>query len=173
MLLNTAFHTFTYVFQCSLTRALSKLSKWLEVFMCISLKTWCAVSLHSCLTPCDPRTVARQGPLSVGILQARILECVALLSSRWSSWPRDRSRISCVSCIAGWFFTTEPLNTWGACLLRKDLTASCYHSVFIQFTHILNRPGLQSSVCGTHFDPSLRIFLLPLTCGCIPETEHG
>ena len=50
MLLNTAFHTFTYVFHCSLTRALSKLSKWLEEFMCISLKTWCACAITSFLS---------------------------------------------------------------------------------------------------------------------------
>ena len=40
-----------------------------------------------------------------GILQARILEWVAFLFSRGSSWPRDRTW---VCCIAGRFFTTEP-----------------------------------------------------------------
>jgi len=39
-----------------------------------------------------------------GVLQARILEWVAMPSSRGSSQPRDRT---CVSCIAGGFFTTE------------------------------------------------------------------
>jgi len=36
-----------------------------------------------------PWTEARQAPLSIGILQARILEWVALPSSRGSSQPRD------------------------------------------------------------------------------------
>ena len=40
-----------------------------------------------------------------GILQARILERVAISFSRGSSWPRDRT---CVSCIAGRFFTVWP-----------------------------------------------------------------
>ena len=40
-----------------------------------------------------------------GILQARILEWVAISSSRGSFQPRDQT---CVSCIAGEFFTTEP-----------------------------------------------------------------
>ena len=40
-----------------------------------------------------------------GILQARILEWVAMPSSRGSSWPRDQT---CISCIAAGFFTTEP-----------------------------------------------------------------
>ena len=43
-----------------------------------------------------------------GILQARILEWVAMPSSRGSSWPRDQTLISCISCIAGVFFTAEP-----------------------------------------------------------------
>ena len=34
-----------------------------------------------CLTLCDPWTIAHQAPLSTGILQARILEWVAMPSS--------------------------------------------------------------------------------------------
>ena len=45
----------------------------------------------------------------MGILQARILEWVAMPSSRGSSRPRDRTHASCVSYIAGGFFTTGPL----------------------------------------------------------------
>ena len=48
-------------------------------------------------------TVARQAPLSVGILQARILEWVAMPSSRGSSQHSNRTR---VSCIVGGFFTS-------------------------------------------------------------------
>ena len=40
-----------------------------------------------------------------GILQARLLEWAAMPSSRGSSQPRNRT---CVSCIAGEIFTTEP-----------------------------------------------------------------
>ena len=48
-----------------------------------------------------PWTIARQPPLSTGILQARILDWVAI-SSRGSSWPRNQTQ---VSSIAGGFFT--------------------------------------------------------------------
>ena len=41
-----------------------------------------------------------------GIFQARVLEWVAMPSSRRSSQPRDRTQVSCVFCIAGRFFTT-------------------------------------------------------------------
>ena len=46
---------------------------------------------------------AHQAPLSRGILQARILEWVAMASSRGSSSPRNRTK---VFCIAGGFFTS-------------------------------------------------------------------
>ena len=43
-------------------------------------------------------TVAQQAPLSM-ILQARILEWVAMPSSRGSSQPRDPTCVSYASCI--------------------------------------------------------------------------
>ena len=49
-----------------------------------------------------PWTVAHQAPQSMEILQARILEWVAISSSRESSRPRDWTR---VSHIAGRHFT--------------------------------------------------------------------
>ena len=62
---------------------------------------FCLVA-QSCPTLCSPWTVAHQAPLSMGILQARILEWVAMPSSRGSSQPRDQTQ---VSCVAGRFFT--------------------------------------------------------------------
>ena len=52
---------------------------------------------QSCLTLCDPIYCTVHG-----ILQARILEWVAFPFSRGSSYPRDRTQ---VSCIAGRFYT--------------------------------------------------------------------
>ena len=49
------------------------------------------------------------GSSNHGILQARILEWVAMPSSRGSSRPRDRTCVSCSSCTAGRFFTAKPL----------------------------------------------------------------
>ena len=63
-------------------------------------------SLQSCPTLCPLWTVARQAPLSMRILQARIPEWVAMPSSRGSSQPRDPTL---ASCTAGRFFTAEPL----------------------------------------------------------------
>ena len=60
------------------------------------------ISLQSCLTLCDSMDCSRPGSSVNGILQAGILEWVALSFSRGSSWPRDQTR---VSCIVGRFFT--------------------------------------------------------------------
>ena len=65
--------------------------------------------LQSCLTLCNPMDLSLPGSSVHGVLQARILEWVPMPSSRGSSRPRDRTCVSCVSCTAGGFFTTEPL----------------------------------------------------------------
>ena len=49
---------------------------------------------QSCLTLCDPVDCSLPSSSVRGILQARILEWVAISFSRGSSWPRDRTRIS-------------------------------------------------------------------------------
>ena len=68
----------------------------------------CAKSLQSCPTLCDPMDCSLPGSFVHGILQARILEWVAMPSSRGSFWPRDWTCSSCASCIAGGFLTAEP-----------------------------------------------------------------
>ena len=55
------------------------------------------------LTLCNPVDCSPPGFSVHGILQARILEWIAISSSRGSSWPRDEIR---VSCTANGFFTT-------------------------------------------------------------------
>ena len=57
---------------------------------------------QSCPTLCNPLDCSPPGSSVYGILQARILEWVAISFSRGSSQPRDRTQ---VSCIASRFFT--------------------------------------------------------------------
>ena len=57
---------------------------------------------QSCLTLCDPMDCSPSGSSVHGILQAGILEGVAISFSRGSSRPRDQTQIS---CIAGRFIT--------------------------------------------------------------------
>ena len=49
-----------------------------------------------CLALCDPTNRSPPGSSIHGILQARVLEWVAISFSRGSSQPRDQTRISCV-----------------------------------------------------------------------------
>ena len=37
-----------------------------------------------------------------GIFQTRMLECVVISYSRGSSWPKDQTHVSCVSCTGRW-----------------------------------------------------------------------
>ena len=69
-------------------------------------------------------TVARPAPLSMGILQARILEWFAMPSSRGSSWSRYRTGVFCSFYTAGGFFTTKPLAAAAAAAAGK-LLQSC------------------------------------------------
>ena len=70
----------------------------LSVFVCACVKV-----TQLCLTLCNPMDCSLPGASVRGILQARILEWVAIPFSRGSSQPGDRSqdRIR----IAGGFFT--------------------------------------------------------------------
>ena len=65
---------------------------------------WSEVA-QSCPTLCDPVDCSPPGSSVHGILQARILEWVAISFSRGSSRPRDRTQ---VSGIAGRSLTSEP-----------------------------------------------------------------
>ena len=62
---------------------------WIHANKCV-----CAKSLQSCLTLCDPIDCSLPGSSVYGILQARILELVAISFSRGPSPPRDRTSIS-------------------------------------------------------------------------------
>ena len=92
--------------------------KWPCVCVCVCVCVWVA---QLCLTLCDRMDCSPPGPSIRGILQARILEWVAVPFPRGSSWPRDRiwaciwtkiiiyskrCTFPQVSCIAGRFFTT-------------------------------------------------------------------
>ena len=60
---------------------------------------------RSVVSLCDPMDCSSPGSSVHGILQARILDRVAILFSRGSSWPKDRTQ---VSCFAGWLPSEPP-----------------------------------------------------------------
>ena len=79
-----------------------------QLCMCV-----CGYSVgQSCLTLCDPMDCSPSGSSVCGILQARILEWVAISFSRGSSWPRDWTHVSVSPALEGEFLTTN--TTWEA-----------------------------------------------------------
>ena len=80
-----------------------------------------------------PWTAAHQAPLSMGILQTRILEWVALPSSRGSPRPRDRTCLMSPE-LAGGFFST--LTTWEGCILHRH---GIFSGVLLPFCFVLSQ----------------------------------
>ena len=105
-----------------------------------NLTVLCAQLLTHVWLFVTPWIAARQVPLSMGILQARILEWVAMPSSRGSSQPRDQTQ---VSCIAGEFFTN-----WAT---REALTVLPANTI-LQPTGVQEalNPGLPGQPCTPH-----------------------
>ena len=58
------------------------------------MSEWVSEVAQSCLTLCDPMDFSLPGSSNHGILQARILEWVAISFFRGSSQPRDRIQVS-------------------------------------------------------------------------------
>ena len=67
--------------------------------VCVCVCVCVCLVLQSYLTLCDLVGYSPLGCSVHGILQARILEWVAISSSRGSSQPRDHTHVSCIPCI--------------------------------------------------------------------------
>ena len=77
--------------------------------------TW--TTKHACVLNCSvmsdslqPMDCSPPGSFAHGILQAKILEGVAIASSKGSSQNRDQTYISCGSCIDRWILYHQA--TW-------------------------------------------------------------
>ena len=86
--------------------------------------------------PCNPMGCSPPGSFVHGIFQASILEWVAISYSRGSSWPRDQTLVSCLSCISctGRLIPSH-CATWEAPLLKSlSLSLSACHFFLKQFS---------------------------------------
>ena len=70
----------------------------LGVYVCVYIYV-CVCVAQSCPTLCDPMDSSPPGSSVHGILQARILEWVAMSYSMGSSQPKDQTCVSHVFCI--------------------------------------------------------------------------
>ena len=135
-----------------------------------------AKSLQSCLT-LTPWAVACQSPLSMEFSRQEYWSGLP-----WGSFlPRDRTHVSCVSCVAGVFFTMEPPGVAvGKCpLSRKSniyliLTA---HLVMVGDLTISSSHGFYYQLfCNPHLKahprfPWRKAYLFPL-CLSLPEQRN-
>ena len=96
----------------------------------ISLKV---LVTQSCPILSDPVDCSPPGSLH-GIFQARILEWIAISFSRWSSWPRDWTQ---VSCIVGRFFTLWATQIFIVIILNSEVFQTCWPGGSV--TWILNK----------------------------------
>ena len=108
------------------------------------------VSDSACLILCDTINCSLPHSSIHGVLQARILEWIAMPFSRGSSWPRDQTQ---VSCIADRFFTTwaqgKPVPIWTAFLPFEvpnyypllSLAVDGIYEDFSHFDELLSYPG--------------------------------
>ena len=86
-----------------------------------------------------------------GILQARILEWIAVLSSRGSSWPTNRIHICGISCIASRFFTHSA--TWEA--HQKELLSVIQFCLSFLFFQAGSGPQISCyDICNKGTSPS-------------------
>ena len=106
----------------------TRLSDWTEELSESVYLLMCAKSFKSCPTLGDTMDCSLPSSSVHGILRARIPTWIAVASSRGSSQPKDWT---CVSYIAGGFFTSEPpekppcymyyplfsCNSWKACII--------------------------------------------------------
>ena len=98
---------------------------------------------QSCPTLWDPTDCSPLGSSVCGVLQARILEWVAISSSRGSSRPRGRTQISYVfPALTGGFFTTS--TTWEACRL------SCLPQILFPLSYPLTHTHTHTLRTPTH-----------------------
>ena len=84
-----------------------------------------------CLTLCDPMDCSLPGSSVHWILHAKIMEWVAMPSSRGFSSPRNRTQ---VSCTAARFFTSWTPREVPMLWIEADKSLRCYYVVFLETT---------------------------------------
>ena len=86
---------------------------WISLYMCICMCVCVCVCVPSGFSRVQLFatlwTVTRQAPLSKGFFRQAYWTGFPCPPPEKSFWPRDRTRVSCTSCITGGFFTMEPL----------------------------------------------------------------
>ena len=103
---------------------------------------------QSCLTLWDPTECSPPGSSVQGIFPARILEWVAISSSRGSSQPRGQTRVSCIA--SGLLHRRQILYLWttreGHCTTYVGEIKSCNFMLLVKMTR--THASLHLSSCA-------------------------
>ena len=121
---------------------------------------------------CDPMYYSLPGSSVHGIFQARILERIAISSSRGSSQPRDWTCVSCVPCVGRWIL--YHWDTWEAALSRSIVfqLPSKQHSIVTYSHHIACYIPRTYSSCNWKFVPFVHLqFLTKVPVSVSPTTR--
>ena len=110
-------------------------AKIVFAFFCSKSYPWPILSAQSCLTLCNSVDCNPPGSSVHGIFQARILEWIAVLSSRGSSLPRNWTHISCIGRQILYHWAT-----WEAWPTHTELKVSYSSSVLLKSAHLPPTP---------------------------------
>ena len=149
----------------------------------------CSVT-QSCPSLCDPMDCSPPGSFVHGVLQARVLEWVAMPSSGGCSLPRAQTHVSCISCIGRWvlYHWTIWDSGWG----QKYCSQIICHNFWMLHVHFrLAMVDVSSHSCPyplfvlfsfsvwkafrLYFLPSVLKFMIvwSFMCGLSSSTELG
>ena len=122
-------------------------------------------------TLCNPMDCRLPGTSVYGILQARILEWVAMPSSRGSSWPSDWTCISYVSCNGKRILYHKHSLGSPHQFTSFSLTSSPCPPVLINMSYLLvsHNSSCLSSLCKSYMNCCLssQTFLVELEFPCV------
>ena len=94
--------------------------QWFSTIISMEMTPSLHFQTHSLPFFASPWNVACQAPLSMQIFLVRILEWVAISSSRRSSWPRERPHVPCIGRQILYHCTT-----WEASMLHSSPSVVC------------------------------------------------
>ena len=116
--------------------------------------------VQSCPRLCDPMGYSPPVSSVHGIFQASGLEWVAISFSRGFSRPRHGTYVSCISCIAGRFFTAEPLGKPKAGLVVLNSLNFCLSGKLLISQSNVNESLVGYSILGYRFFPFITLKIL-------------
>ena len=101
----------------------SRQTSEMSVLLVVDLGRWMCSVAQSCPTLCDPKNCSPPGSSVHGIVQARILEWIAIPFSRGSSSPRDWTWVSCITAGRFWCYhlSRQESPIWGNLLYRLQV----------------------------------------------------